>query len=135
MDTPTTIMSSWDAPNSVYDKENMASDTSVGLSIPSVQTVDGGDYICSASVTDSSNSVYIIDSDPATDTINIIVRTYHYYRVLFLKSVCYLNSHWTNFVVYNVGTYSMYVQSSVSIMYDIQTQTGSYNCVLLFFQN
>ena len=73
MDTPTTVMSSWDAPNSDYDMNNTANELSVGLVISSVLTADSGDYICSASVTDSSDSVYVIDSDPATDMVNITV--------------------------------------------------------------
>ena len=73
MDTPTTVMSSWAAPNSAYDRDNTANETSVGLVISSVQTADSGDYNCSASVTDSSDSVYVVDSDTATDMVNIIV--------------------------------------------------------------
>ena len=73
VDTPTTLMSSWDAPNITYDRDNTANETSVGLVISSVQTADSGDYICSASVTDSSDSVYVVDSDPATDMVNVIV--------------------------------------------------------------
>ena len=73
MDTPTTVMSSWGAPNSTYDRVNTANEMSVGLVISSVQTADNGDYNCSASVTDSSDSVYVVDSDTATDMVNIIV--------------------------------------------------------------
>ena len=58
-------MYSWDAPNNDYE-------LSVGLVISNVQIADGGDYICSASVTDSNDSVYVVDSDPATDIVNII---------------------------------------------------------------
>ena len=73
VDTSTTVMSSWDAPNSTYDRVNTANEMSVGLVISSVQTADSGDYICSASVTDSSDSVYVVDSDTATDMVDIIV--------------------------------------------------------------
>ena len=73
VDTLTTVMSSWDAPNSTYDRVNTANETSVGLVISSVQTADSGDYICSASVTDSSDSVYVVDSATATDMVNITV--------------------------------------------------------------
>ena len=73
VDTATTVMSSWTAPNSAYDRENTANDTSVELAISSVQTSDSGDYICSASVTDSTDSVYVVDSQPANDTVTIIV--------------------------------------------------------------
>ena len=101
MDTPTTVMSSWDAPNSAYDKDNAANKPSVGLVISSVQTADSGDYICLASVTDSSDSVYVVDSDPATDMVNIIVSKstlkvykwmHAYYACMFL-TVLYNTLH------------------------------------------
>ena len=69
--TPTTVMFSWNAPNN--DTVNAVDDTSVELMISSVVTVDSGDYICSATITDSSNSMYIIDSEPATATASVIV--------------------------------------------------------------
>ena len=69
--TPTTVIISWNAPNS--DTVNAVNDTSVELMISSVVTADSGDYICSATLTDSSNSMYIIDSEPANVTANIIV--------------------------------------------------------------
>ena len=69
--TPTTVMFSWNAPNS--DTVDSVTDTSVELIISSVVTADSGDYICSATLTDSSDSMYIIDSEPFTDTANIIV--------------------------------------------------------------
>ena len=73
VDTAVTIMSSWDAPDSVYDGQNTANATSVPLNITSVQTADTGVYTCSASVTDSSGSVYVVDSALATDTVSITV--------------------------------------------------------------
>ena len=73
VDTAATIMSSWDAPDSMYDEQNTANVTSVPLNIASVQTADTGVYTCSASVTDSTGSVYVMDSEPATDTVSIIV--------------------------------------------------------------
>ena len=73
MDTLTTMTSSWDAPNSDYDRDNTANELSVGLVISSVQTADSGDYICSASVTDSSDSEYVVDSATTTAMVNIIV--------------------------------------------------------------
>ena len=92
MDTPTTVMSSWDAPNSTYDRDNTANELSVGLVISSVQTADSGDYICSASVTDSSHSVYVVDSLPAIDVVTIvfskslaIVRVYMYIIYITVK--------------------------------------------------
>ena len=69
--TPTTVIFSWNAPNS--DIVNAVNDTSVELLISSVVTADSGDYICSATLTDSSDSMYIIDSEPANVTANVIV--------------------------------------------------------------
>ena len=71
VDTAATIMSSWDAPDSIT--QNTANATSVPLNITSVQTADTGDYTCSASVTDSSGSMYVMDSTPATGTVTITV--------------------------------------------------------------
>ena len=73
VDTAATVMSSWDAPDSMYDGQNTANATSVLLDIASVQTADTGVYTCSASVTDSTGSVYVVDSEPATGTISITV--------------------------------------------------------------
>ena len=73
VDTPTSVMSSWTAPNSVYNTVNTVNDTSVELMISSVATAESGDYICSATLTDSSDSVYVVDSEPATDTVSITV--------------------------------------------------------------
>ena len=70
VDTPTSVMSSWTAPNSTYNTVNAVS---VELMISSVETADSGDYICSATLTDSSDSVYVVDSEPATDTVSITV--------------------------------------------------------------
>ena len=69
--TATTIMFSWNAPNS--DTVNEVTDTSVELIISSVVTADSGEYICSATLTDSSNSMYIIDSEPANVSAIVIV--------------------------------------------------------------
>ena len=69
VDTPITVLSSWTAPNT----EPVTGDTSVELMIPSVETADSGDYICSATLTDSSDSVYVVDSEPATQTVSITV--------------------------------------------------------------
>ena len=67
VDTPTTIMSSWTAPN------NTVVGISVELMISSVETADSGDYTCSVRVTDSSGSEYVMDSELATDSVNIVV--------------------------------------------------------------
>ena len=76
VDTPTTVMSSWTAPNNAYNRVNAVNDTSVELMISSVETADSGDYICSARVTDSSGSEYTVDSDLATYNVSIIVSKY-----------------------------------------------------------
>ena len=68
--TPTTATFTWTAPNYTV---NAVGDTSVELVIFSVETADSGDYICSATLTDSSGSGYILDSQPANDTISITV--------------------------------------------------------------
>ena len=73
VDTAATIMSSWDAPNSMYDGQNTNNATSVLLDIASVQTADTGVYTCSANVTDSTGSMYVVDSHPATHTVGITV--------------------------------------------------------------
>ena len=64
-------MSYWTAPNSDYDRVNAVGDTSVELVISSVETADSGDYICSATFTDSSDSSYILDSHIANDTTTV----------------------------------------------------------------
>ena len=69
--TPTTVMFSWNAPNN--DTVNEMNDTSVELLISSVVTADSGVYICSATLTDSSDSMYIIDSEPANVTAIVII--------------------------------------------------------------
>ena len=76
MDTSTTVISSWNTPNDIYDRDNTPNDISMDLTIPSVQTADSGAYICSATVTDSSGGRYVVDSQPATDTLSITVSKY-----------------------------------------------------------
>ena len=74
--TAATIMSSWDAPDSARNTKSTANATSAAsleLDIASVQTADTGVYTCSANMTDSSGSVYVVDNDPATDTFSITV--------------------------------------------------------------
>ena len=73
VDTPTTAMSSWTAPNSTYNRVNTVISTSAELMISSVETADSGDYICSVRVTDSSGSEYVVDSELTTDSVNIVV--------------------------------------------------------------
>ena len=71
MDTAATIMSSWDAPDNARNTATSA--TSLDLNIASVQTADTGVYTCSASVTDSSGSVYVTNSTSASDSFSITV--------------------------------------------------------------
>ena len=73
VDTPTTVMSSWTAPQSTYDRVNAADDTSVELVISSVETADSGQYTCTATQTDSSGSLYILGSESGTNTTSITV--------------------------------------------------------------
>ena len=69
--TPTYAIFSWNVPNN--GTVNAVNDTSVKLMISSVMTADSGDYICSVTLTDSSSSMYIIDSEPVTATVSVIV--------------------------------------------------------------
>ena len=76
VDTTTTIMSSWDAPDNAWNTDSTAiatNATTLDLNIASVQTADTGVYTCSASVTDSTDSLYVMDSTSATDTVSVTV--------------------------------------------------------------
>ena len=73
VDTPTTVMSSWTAPQSTYDRVNAADDTSVEL-----ETADSGQYTCTATQTDSSGSAYVMDSETADNTASIVISEYMY---------------------------------------------------------
>ena len=78
VDTPTTVMSNWTAPNSTYNTVNAVSATSVEFMISIVETADSGNYICSVRVTDSSGSeYYVVDSEVATTSVNIVIRTFY----------------------------------------------------------
>ena len=93
VDTPTTVRSSWNAPNDIHDGDNTPNDTSVYLTISSVETADSGAYICSAIVTDSSDSRYVVDSQPVTDTVNITVSKslYREWEEVDVRSGQYVN--------------------------------------------
>ena len=43
------------------------------LEVASVETADSGDYICSATVNDSSDSQYVLSSEPASATATVTV--------------------------------------------------------------
>ena len=73
VDTTATVISSWNAPDSMYDRQNTVNATSVYLDIDNLQTADTGVYTCSANVADSTGSMYVIDSAPATGTVSITV--------------------------------------------------------------
>ena len=70
VNTPTNVIYSWDGPNT--DTVSTVDDTSV-LMISNVVTSDSGDYNCSVTLTDTTDSMYIIDSEPDTATANVIV--------------------------------------------------------------
>ena len=73
VDTPITVVFSWNAPNDRYDGDNTSNDSSVDLTISSVQTADSGAYICSAIMTNSNDSGYVVGSQPVADTVSITV--------------------------------------------------------------
>ena len=73
VDTPTTVISNWTAPNSTYNRVNAVNATSVKLMISSVATEDSGGYTCSVRVADSSGSLYVTDSEHVNDMVNITV--------------------------------------------------------------
>ena len=71
VDTPTTVMSNWTAP--ITDTVNAVNESSVELMISNVVTAESGDYICSAAMTDSSDSSYVVNSQQATKTVSITI--------------------------------------------------------------
>ena len=74
VDTPSTIMSRWSAPSSQYSRDDgTANASTVSLSIPSVVTADSGAYTCTASVSDSSGSGYVVASEEVMETVSITV--------------------------------------------------------------
>ena len=73
VDTPSTIMSRWSAPSSQYNRDGTANASTVSLSIPSVVTADSGAYTCTASVSDSSGSGYVVASEEVMETVSITV--------------------------------------------------------------
>ena len=73
VDTPSTIMYRWSAPSSQYSRDGTVNASTVSLSIPSVVTADSGAYTCTASVSDSSGSGYVVVSEEVMETVSIIV--------------------------------------------------------------
>lgn len=73
VDTPTLLTFNWTVPNSTHNITYTLSNTSTELMIYSVETTDSGDYICSARMTDASDSSYVLDSEIAIDVVNINV--------------------------------------------------------------
>ena len=76
VDTPTTVISRWDAPDNVHDRANEPNATSVVLNITNLETADSGNYTCFSSVIDSSDSEYIENSETITSSESITVRKY-----------------------------------------------------------
>ena len=73
VDTPSTIVSRWSAPSSQYSRDGTANASTVSLSIPSVVTADSRAYTCTASVSDSSGSGYVVASEEVMETVSITV--------------------------------------------------------------
>ena len=73
VDTPSTIMSRWSAPSSHYRRDGTVNASIVSLSIPIVVTADSGAYTCTASVSDSSGSGYVVASKEVMETVSITV--------------------------------------------------------------
>ena len=137
MDTATTVMSSWNAPNDIHDGDNTPNDTSVYLTISSVETADSGAYICSATVTDSSDSRYVVDSQPVTDTVIITVSKslYREWEEVDVRSGEYVNVfsdlllfHRIEYI-YNI--YSINITVSFSSLHT--SHAGEYTCQWTLF--
>ena len=77
VDTSIAISSNWTTPGGRHDTDNTT------LVIYSVETADSGEYICSATLSDSSGSLYVVDSDSVTETASILVSKW---RLTFLNS-------------------------------------------------
>ena len=73
--TPTTtdVTFSWTVPDGVDYTNSSVSETSEELMLVSVETADSGDYTCSATLTDSTDSDYILDSEPATAVASVTI--------------------------------------------------------------
>ena len=67
VDTSINISSHWTTPGGRHDTDNTT------LVIYSVVTADSGEYTCSAIVSDSSGSQYVVDSDEVSYTVSILV--------------------------------------------------------------
>ena len=67
VDTSINISSNWTTPGGRHDTDNTT------LVIYGVETADSGEYICSATLSDSSGSLYVVDSDSVTETASILV--------------------------------------------------------------
>ncbi|CAI8039192.1 Hemicentin-2, partial [Geodia barretti] len=74
VDTYTTVLSNWSTPGGRNNRVNAENETSPQLDLSSVETADSGDYNCSVRVTDSTNSLYILDSPLAYNTTTITVK-------------------------------------------------------------
>ena len=68
VDTSVTISSHWTTPGGRHDDT-----VNTTLVISSVETADSGEYFCSVTLSESSGSQYVVDSDSVTDTASILV--------------------------------------------------------------
>ena len=73
VDTAITISSNWTTPGGLHDTVNTENETFPVLHIPTVETADSGDYICSAIAIDSSGSQIIVSSEPHSDVVSVTV--------------------------------------------------------------
>ena len=67
VDTSIAISSNWTTPGGRHDTDNTT------LVIYSVETADSGEYICSVTLSDSSGSQYVSESNEVSDTVSINV--------------------------------------------------------------
>ena len=73
------------------------------LEVASVETADSGDYICSAIATDSSDSQYVLSSDPASATATLTVSKSHSETITtapYTTVILDENKYKSGFVVY-----------------------------------
>ena len=67
VDTSINISSNWTTPGGRHDTDNTS------LVISSVETADSGEYTCSATLSDSSGSQYVVESEDVSHTASIFV--------------------------------------------------------------
>ena len=67
VDTSINISSNWTTPGGRHDTDNTS------LVISSVETADSGEYTCLATLSDSSGSQYVVESEDVSHTASIFV--------------------------------------------------------------